>query len=166
MVGAPLPSPSGMCYSAAMTDAQIRKFLEAVSRGWSISRACRSAGCGLGAPYDLRKRDPLFADSWRTAYEAGTDRFEDAAADRALNGTVKGIWYQGQLVGYEIRYDNRLLLDVLAARRPVKWRHFDVAAGESGDAPSVRGEDVLSLLEQKLAGLEARSEQHLVEDGT
>lgn len=140
-----------------MTRQQVNKFLEGVARGWSVSRACRSANVPLDAPANLRRRDAGFADAWALAQDAGTDKFEDAATDRALNGTTKGVWHQGQLVGYEIRYSDRLLLSVLAARRPSKWRHHDVLGeGGEGAAPSVRGEDVVALLEQKLAGLEAR----------
>lgn len=151
-----------------MTRAQVMRFLEGVSRGWSVTRACRQAGVqDLDAPNRLRKRDAAFSDAWRLAHEAGTDRFEDAATDRALNGTTKGIWHQGVLVGTEIRYDNRLLLGVLSARRPAKWRRYEML-GEDDDTrpPSIRGEDVLSILEQKLAGLEARASAFAIEDGT
>jgi len=151
-----------------MTRDQINRFLEGIARGWSISRSCKLAGIkDLNAPSNLRRVNPGFADAWRMAHEAGTDRFEDAASDRAINGTTKGVYHQGRLVAFERVYSDKLLLAVLASRRPSKWRHFDkLGEGADGQAPSVRGEDVISILEQKLAGLEARSLARALPEGT
>lgn len=53
---------------------------------------------------------------------AGTDRCEDAALTRAVDGWEEPVWHQGVQVGTVRKYDSQLLMFLLRARRPEKYR--------------------------------------------
>lgn len=54
--------------------------------------------------YDHKNADIEFAREWEEAYEAGTDRLEDALVDRAVQS------------------DTTALIFALKGRRPERWR--------------------------------------------
>lgn len=139
-----------------MNQKEARKFLEAIARGWSIARAAKTAGVTLAAPYEFRRNNAAFAQQWRMAYEAGTDRMEDTAVDRAINGVQEGVWHKGQLVGFQVRYSDSLLQFLLKSRRPHKYAHYSLENGNEDQLPDIRGEDVAQLIEGKLASLASR----------
>ena len=58
----------------------------------------------------------------QAAVEAGTDLLEDAAMRRGLKGVRQPVYHAGKRVGYIVRYSDRLLLALLRARRPRKYR--------------------------------------------
>jgi hypothetical protein len=81
-------------------------------------RAC--AECGT---------TPLYVRQWADAHEetaaklhlaqlAGWAMLESVAYQRAVNGVEKAVWYQGEKVGTEIEYSDRLLSEMLKARVP------------------------------------------------
>jgi hypothetical protein len=47
---------------------------------------------------------------------------EDEAVRRAHEGLRKPVWYKGKIVGYETEYSDTLLLAVLKANNPDKFR--------------------------------------------
>lgn len=86
-------------------DAQRQKcFLEGLSQGLSITSAAARASVSRRVVYQHREADPAFAKAWAEAYEAGTDRLEDAMRAKALQP-------QGFLAN----------IAMLRARRPEKW---------------------------------------------
>ena len=76
------------------------KFLAALAEG-SIANA---AGAGRGAMYIWRREDPEFAAEWDEAVEEGTDKLEDEARRRAMNGS------------------DAVLMFLLKARRPLQYK--------------------------------------------
>ena len=51
-----------------------------------MSTAAAVAGTSRTRVYELRKADPAFASAWEEAEEIATDRLEDEARRRALEG--------------------------------------------------------------------------------
>lgn len=98
------------------------RFLSALAKGLSVKAAVEAAGVGRRTPYSLRERDPEFARAWESAFEAGTDAYEDEARRRALEGVPEPITFKGEVTGTVQRYSDRLLELVLKARRPEKYR--------------------------------------------
>ena len=80
------------------------RFLAALSDGLSVTAAAIAAGARRSAMYGWRAEDPLFAEAWDEAIEEGTDKLEDEARRRALNGS------------------DQLIMFMLKARRPAKYR--------------------------------------------
>lgn len=79
-------------------------FLSALSEGFSITGAARTAQFSRATAYRWRGEDAEFAASWDGSLEEGTDVLEDEAKRRALAGS------------------DTLLIFLLKARRPDKYK--------------------------------------------
>jgi hypothetical protein len=99
------------------------RFLEALAAGWAVRHAAKLAGHGFQRWYELRDEDEDFAAAWAEAIEQGTQRLEDEALRRAVDGydeeTFNG---EGELVRRVRRYDGALLQTLLKGRRPDVYR--------------------------------------------
>jgi hypothetical protein len=69
-----------------------------------------------------RAADEAFARAWEDALEQGTDSLEDEARRRALQGVEKPVFREGRQVGTVTEYSDTLLIFLLKARRPEKFR--------------------------------------------
>jgi AcrR family transcriptional regulator len=111
------------------------RFLEALAHGWSVKHAAEAGGHIRQVFYELRDRDEEFAAAWAEAIEAGTEKLEDEARRRGVDGydeeTFDG---EGQLVRRVRRYDSALLQLLLRGRRPDKYRD---GAGVALQTPAV-----------------------------
>ena len=107
-----------------------QRFLEALADTGSVSTAAAVAGTSRTRVYELRKADSTdstFASAWQEAEEIATDRLEDEARRRALEGVPELLISGGKVVrddeGQPItvrRYSDNLLLALLKARRPAR----------------------------------------------
>jgi hypothetical protein len=90
-----------------------------------VAAACRAAGVERATAY--RDRDPRFAAAWDEAAEDGTDLLELECRRRAVEGVDRPVFYKGQQVGTVKEYSDRLLIFLLKANRPEKYRdNFDL----------------------------------------
>lgn len=80
--------------------------LDKLSKGFSVTAACKAEGVGRMTYYDWRKADLAFAAAADDAIESGTDLLEDEAKRRATG-----------LMG-----SDTLLIFLLKARRPAMYR--------------------------------------------
>jgi hypothetical protein len=101
------------------------RFLEALASTGSVTAAIAVANTSRTRVYELRKADPAFASAWQEAEEIATDRLEDEARRRAVEGIAEPLVSAGKLVrdddGKPVlvrRYSDNLLLALLKARRP------------------------------------------------
>ena len=101
------------------------RFLEALANTGSVTAAIAVANTSRTRVYELRKADPAFASAWQEAEEIATDRLEDEARRRAVEGIAEPLVSAGKLVrnddGKPIlvrRYSDNLLLALLKAHRP------------------------------------------------
>lgn len=106
------------------------KFLEAIADGKSVTSACEIAGFARFVAYDWRKVDPEFAQAWDDAVEAGTDKLEDAAIQRAKNGS------------------DVLTIFLLKARRPEKFKDRVYNEHVGKDGGPIQSEDVSSARDE------------------
>jgi|CXWL01.1.fsa_nt_gi hypothetical protein len=97
-------------------------FLDALGRLASISRACQIARIPRRTVYNWRSQDEGFATAWEKAIELGTDALEDEAVRRAFQGVLKPVYQQGRRVGSIREFSDALLIALLKARRPKKYR--------------------------------------------
>lgn len=107
-------------------------FIDALQKSGNVSEACRKAKVSRQVTYEL-KNDPTaadFAERWESALEAATDSLELEARRRAATGVLEPVYYQGQKVGSVRRYSDTLLIFLLKAHRPEKFRdNVDVTSG-------------------------------------
>ena len=104
------------------TPEKIGLFCDALAQGSSVSAACSAARIGRRTAYDWRHEDGAFAAAWDEAVEAGTDYLEDEAKRRAAQGVDEPVFYQGEQCGAVRKYSDTLLIFMLKARRPEKYR--------------------------------------------
>ena len=119
-----------------LTQTRQGRFLKALSETGSVSTAVAVAGTSRTRVYELRKADPAFASAWEEAEEIATDRLEDEARRRALEGVPEPLVSAGKLVrdddGQPImvrRYSDNLLATLIKAHRPPRRErslHFEL----------------------------------------
>lgn len=97
-------------------------FLEALEQTGMVTEACKVAGVGRRTVYDHRQRDEEFALAWADVEEITTERMEREAQRRAVEGTDKPVFQQGVEVGRIREYSDTLLIFMLKARRPDRYR--------------------------------------------
>ena len=108
------------------------KFLVALAKtNSSVTMACEAGGIRRATIYAWRQQDEDFAKAWDSALEEGTDRLEEEAARRALNGS------------------DVLLIFLLKARRKEKYAdlHRQWHSGPGDEAIKVEVEDSRPTIE-------------------
>jgi hypothetical protein len=107
----------------SLTKRDCKLFLEALAAGWSVRHAAERAGRTFARFYELREADEDFAAQWAEAFEQGTQRLEDEATRRAVEGYDEET-YDGEdkLIRRVRRYDSALLQQQLKRRRPEAYR--------------------------------------------
>ena len=103
---------------APMPAAKVNAFFHHLGRTGSVTVAANRAQLRRSTLYERRQDDEEFAERWARALDLGVERLQDNAMNRALNGTPKPIWRNGQEVGSVRQFDNRLLQFLLKAHRP------------------------------------------------
>ena len=90
-------------------ECKVRKsaFLDALSKGLTVSRASQLARINRTYAYELRKANSEFAQAWDEALIEGTDHLIDEARRRAVEGTLRPVVHAGRVVTQSV-YDTRL----------------------------------------------------------
>lgn len=109
-------------------------FLAALREVPVVSRACEAVGIERSTAYRAAEADPELRLAWDDAMEEGIDKAEQEAFRRAVEGTDKGVWHQGTLVGSERVYSDALLALVLKARRKSVYAERKELTGADGAA--------------------------------
>lgn len=97
-------------------------FLIGLAEFGNVTDAAKFASVNRDTPYDRRAKDPAFAAAWKIAEAEGTDALEAEARRRALGGTEKPVFYKGKECGRVREYSDTLLIVLLKAHRPEKFR--------------------------------------------
>lgn len=97
-------------------------WLEAFRVAGTVTGACKRTGIGRRTVYDWRQKHEDFALAWADVEEETTERMEREAIRRGMEGFESDVYHQGQVVGTERKYSDTLLIFMLKARRPEKYR--------------------------------------------
>ena len=113
------------------TTERIEMFLEELRATASITDACQAVGMSRPSAYKLYARadSAHIRKAWDEALKAATNVLVTTAFDRAVNGVREQVWYQGRMVGFRERHDNRHLQFMLKARDPLNWAPLDDLEG-------------------------------------
>jgi hypothetical protein len=85
------------------------RFLNVLARTGSTKKAAMAVKLTPRALLLARDRIPDFAKNWDMAIEIYREFVADEKIrQRAIDGQKKAVWYQGEIVGYEITYDSGL----------------------------------------------------------
>ena len=96
-------------------------FIERLRATGNVTLAAAGAGVGRQHVYRTRNRSKKFRRLWDEALEQAVDLLEGEARRRAT-GTREDVWYAGRVVGTKPVYDSALLMFLLKAHRPHKFR--------------------------------------------
>ena len=99
-------------------------FLEELRNTGQVGKSAKAAGFTNSSNLRrLRKNNEQFAADWDEAIETAVcDVLEPEAWRRAAEGVNKGVYYQGDLVATEKVYSDPLLMFLLKANKPKKYR--------------------------------------------
>ena len=103
---------------APMPAVRVNAFFHHLGRTGSVTVAANRAQLRRSTLYERRQNDEEFAERWARALDLGVERLQDNAMNRAMNGTPRPVWRNGQEVGSVRQFDNRLLQFLLKAHRP------------------------------------------------
>jgi hypothetical protein len=116
------------------------RFLKALADTGIVSVAVEIAGTSRTRVYELRKRNPGFAAAWEDAEERAADALEAEAWRRAVVGVQEPLVSSGKVVrdddGQPLairRYSDALMLALLKARRPEKFKDRAVVEHDIAD---------------------------------
>jgi hypothetical protein len=107
--------------AAPTTEADRERFLGFLEETANVTEACRRAGICRPVAYGWRK-DEAFAARWEAAVDRGTDALEDEAVRRAHEGVERPVYQGGKRVGLVREYSDTLLIFMLKARRPERFK--------------------------------------------
>lgn len=97
-------------------------FLEWLAETGNVSESARKAGVHRDTPYKRRETDLEFSRQWDAAIETSIEKMELEARRRALHGTEKPVFYMGSECGHIREYSDTLMIFLLKAHRPEKYR--------------------------------------------
>jgi hypothetical protein len=81
-------------------------------------------------PYKRRQTGDGFRAAWDEAMEIGTAALEGEAVRRAYHGVEVPVFYKGVQCGSVTKYSDKLLMFLLKARNPAKYRDGSGAESE------------------------------------
>ncbi len=115
-------------------------FLLALAESGNVTRAAKKAKLSRTQLYNKRKADPAFAKVWDEAEALGVSALEDEARRRAYDGWLEPVFHKGVKVGTVRKFSDTLLIVLLKAHKPEKYReNIKMDSQISGDV-SVRHE--------------------------
>lgn len=106
----------------AMTPKRRAAFLVALEEHATVLHACKAIGVSRNCVYQLRQRDEEFALAWADVEERVVERMEREALRRGVEGVERDVYYKGEVVGQERQFSDTLLIFMLKAARPEKYR--------------------------------------------
>lgn len=130
--------------SDGWTPQRQREFIEALADTGSVVDAARAVNMSANSCYRLRRAPGAegFAAAWEAAIAHASRRLVDIAFDRAVNGVEDAVLDKdGTVLHIRRRYNDRLLMFLLRAHHPERYRNADdrrrvIPAGEAEKAPS------------------------------
>ncbi len=127
-----------------------KRFLQVLADTCNVTTACAAAKLSRSQVYGLRGRDPGFRQAMEEAIEAAADTLEAEARRRAVDGVEQPVFFQGEQCGASRRYSDSLLMFLLKAHRPAKFREHPIAAPPDPAAEDAAREELARRL-QRLA---------------
>ena len=99
-----------------------KRFLAAFAASASIINAARWAKINRTCHYAWLREDPTYPERYEAARKEAARTLEDEAVRRAHKGIRKAIRYKGKIVAYDVEYSDSLMLELLRAHNPERFR--------------------------------------------
>ena len=132
-----------MANRTKVTPQKKKAFLESLSSCGNVTLAARESGITRQEWYRERADDEKFAATWEGAVQLGVEALEDEARRRAVDGVDEPVFYQGKVSGHVRKYSDTLLIFLLKAHKPEKYRERHEITGRNGGP--IQTEDLTEL---------------------
>lgn len=130
-----------------------RRFIGELADTGSVETAAYAVGMTVRSAYALRRAPGAegFDRAWSAATDAAAKRLLDEAFERALVGTDEPVFdREGRRVGRRLRKSDRLLIFLLRAYMPQRFRYAVHDRMTEGEAPPPAPLDVAAALDRLL----------------
>jgi len=109
------PAPLRHRHDGWSADRQ-RGFIVALADSGCVTQACRAVGVSAQSAYRLRRhpKGQPFAIAWDAALRCASVRLVDIAMERAIHGSRRQYWRDGELVGESVQPADGLLMFMLS----------------------------------------------------
>jgi hypothetical protein len=108
-------------------------FLRCLTEKGNVSEAAKEANVSRTIVYRHRSNNDRFKKAWDDALAQAADVLEAEAWRRAVEGVEEPVgWYQGKPGGTVTRYSDTLLIFLLKAHKPDKFRE-NISVSQSGE---------------------------------
>ena len=97
-------------------------FLEALRNTGNVTLAADTAGVHRSTAYYAKEEDQDFAERWEEALALAESGMEQEARRRAMEGVLEPVYYKGEAVGAIRKFSDTLLMFLLKAHNPKKYR--------------------------------------------
>lgn len=97
-------------------------FLAALEETGNILASARAAKVSEAAVYRVRNERPEFEEKVKEAKQMALVKLEEEARRRAVKGTKEDVFYQGVKCGEKFNYSDTLLIFLMKAADPEKYR--------------------------------------------
>ncbi|MCW6531691.1 hypothetical protein NED98_15695 [Sphingomonas sp. MMSM20] len=114
-----------------------RRFIATLADTGSVTLAATEVGMSSSSAYRLRRlpEGQGFATAWDIAIDNASRRLIDIAMDRVIHGSDEPVFDRdGNRVGRRVRYNDRLLMFMLRALQPERFRHANRATRDPREA--------------------------------
>jgi len=108
-------------FAEQLTSQKREQFLEQLRTHSNVTKACEEIGFSKVSLYALKKRDAEFSKEWDLAIKEGVTCLEDEAKRRAT-GYEEEVYFKGEYRGTVKKYSDILLITLLNAHWPEKYR--------------------------------------------
>ena len=146
-----VPAPSRQNWHE-VSESKRDTFLARLEECGQVSKSAKLSSVDPATLYRERKNNPEFAKQWEEAIALSrTARFynaEDALYKRGVDGWLEPVYYQGKKVGTVRKFDGRLLIALLEAEAPKKYRSNVKAEDIRADVRESVGELMNALMEE------------------
>lgn len=117
------PVPHKAARRNSITPPRQRAFIASLAECGIVTQAARSIGASMEALYKLRHKPGAeeFRAAWDAAIDRGVMRLEDCALARAIEGEERMVVSGGQVMGYETRFNENLVMFFLRNRRGERY---------------------------------------------
>jgi len=114
------------------TPEKVSSFLAALMIYGNVTKAANETGIDRQRWYEWRSGDVDFAKAWNEAAQIGVEALEDEARRRAFDGVDQPIYHLGNKIDTVKKYSDTLLIFLLKAHRPEKYRERQEISGPNG----------------------------------
>jgi hypothetical protein len=121
------------------------RFLAAYARTGTILHAALESGIERRLHYRWLDEDPAYAATFAEAEVAAVEMLEREARRRAVDGVEEPIYWQGQKIDTLRKYSDALLIFLLKAARPDKYRERVDLAHTVGDLSRLSPDELQQL---------------------